>query len=92
MLKMHRDITSTHIISAILNIEQDVEIDWPLEIDDNYYRHHHVTMRPGDMLLYEGARVRHGRPTPLEGELFCNIFVHFMPSSGNPAMGDEITV
>ncbi len=91
-LKMHRDTTDTHIISAILNIEQDVDTDWPLEIEDNFYRRHRVMLHPGDMLLYESARVLHGRPSPLEGKIFCNVFVHFMPLVGDSAKGDEIRV
>ena len=78
-LDMHRDRPKTHIISAILNVEQNVEEGWPLEIEDHGYRRHQVYMSPGDMLLYEGARLNHGRPTPLLGESFCNIFVHFRP-------------
>ena len=78
-LDVHRDKPKTHIISAILNIEQDVVEDWPLEIEDHGYRRHQIVMAPGDMLLYEGGRLPHGRPTPLVGESFCNIFVHFRP-------------
>ena len=42
VLKPHRDRVDTHIISAILNIDQHVREDWPLVIDDHYYRTHHV--------------------------------------------------
>jgi len=91
-LKMHRDTSDTHIISAILNIEQDVDTNWPLEIEDNYYRTHKVNMQPGDMLLYEGARALHGRPRPLDGRVYCNVFVHFMPASGASETDDDIRV
>ena len=33
------------------------------------------------MLLYESARVPHGRPYPLNGDYFDNIFAHFYPES-----------
>ena len=79
VLKPHRDRVDTHIISAILNIDQHVREDWPLVIDDHYYRTHHVTMVPGEMILYEGGRLRHGRPLPLKGESYANIFVHYKP-------------
>lgn len=79
-LKMHTDVTHTHIISVILNVAQTVDRDWPLEVDDHMCRRHSVILQPGEMLLYEGARLSHGRPTPLEGESFANIFVHFCPT------------
>ncbi len=75
-LKPHRDRVRTHIISAILNIDQSVDEDWPLEIDDHYYRTHRLNLAPGDMLFYEGGRLRHGRPDPLQGDAYANVFVH----------------
>jgi prolyl 4-hydroxylase len=40
---------------------------------------HNVTMAPGDLVLYESHSVIHGRPFPLKGKFFANIFVHFEP-------------
>lgn len=79
VLKMHRDRIETHIISAILNVDQQVNEDWPLMIEDNYYRKHRVMLKPGEMVFYEGARLIHGRPLPLNGKSFANIFCHFQP-------------
>ena len=31
------------------------------------------------MLMYESAKVFHGRQVPLDGYYFDNIFVHFQP-------------
>ncbi len=76
-LKCHRDRHETHVASAILNIDQEVSQDWPLQIEDHHYRRHEVILAPGDMVLYEGARLLHGRETPLDGERFANVFVHF---------------
>lgn len=81
VLKMHRDRIATHIISAILNIDQNVKKDWPLVIEDNVYREHQVILKPGDLVFYEGARLKHGRPQPLIGRSFSNIFCHFVPLS-----------
>ena len=77
----HRDRKETHIISAIINIDQQVEKDWPLEIEDHFYRRHEVFLEPGEVLFYESARLLHGRSTPLKGESYSNIFCHYMPSS-----------
>lgn len=39
-----------------------------------------VTMKPGDMVLYESGSLIHGRPFPLIGRSFANIFIHFEPT------------
>ena len=36
-----------------------------------------IFLNPGEMLLYESAKVPHGRQYPLQGEYFDNIFIHF---------------
>jgi prolyl 4-hydroxylase len=79
ILKTHRDRLETHIISAILNVDQEVTEGWPLLIEDNYYRQHEVLLKPGEMIFYEGARLTHGRPKALNGTSFSNIFCHFRP-------------
>ena len=84
VLKCHQDRSETHIISAIINIDQKVDVDWPLSIEDNYYRHHEVILKPGEIIFYEGGRLSHGRPTPLKGDFFANIFCHFKPKSYAP--------
>jgi prolyl 4-hydroxylase len=78
-LKMHTDTDSTHIISVILNVAQQVDSEWGLEIDDHMERRHSVNLVPGELIFYEGARLNHGRPTPLNGESYANIFLHFRP-------------
>lgn len=77
VLQSHRDREGMHVASAILNIAQDVRADWPLEIEDHHYRRHRIALAPGDMLLYEGARLLHGRPDSLDGERFADVFAHF---------------
>ena len=79
VLISHRDRLKTHIISAIINVDQVVDEDWPLIIEDNYCRKHHVFLNPGEVIFYESARLLHGRPLPLKGNKFANIFCHFMP-------------
>jgi prolyl 4-hydroxylase len=38
-----------------------------------------VSMAPGDMVMYESHTCVHGRPAPLQGRFFANVFVHFEP-------------
>jgi len=79
-LKMHTDTSDTHHISAILNIAQKIDTDWPLEIEDHMFRRHSICLSEGDMLLYEGARLSHGRPAVFDGDMYANIFIHFYPA------------
>ena len=41
---------------------------------------YNVTMKPGDMVLYESHSLIHGRPFPLKGRYYANIFIHFQPT------------
>jgi len=77
---MHTDTSDTHHISAILNIAQKIDTDWPLEIEDHMFRRHSICLSEGDMLLYEGARLSHGRPAVFDGDMYANIFIHFYPA------------
>jgi prolyl 4-hydroxylase len=80
-LKMHVDRIDSHQISAIINVAQQVDADWALHICDHKGRVHRVMMAPGDMLFYESARLQHGRPDPLQGGYFANIFAHTVPAA-----------
>ena len=75
----HRDRENTHIISAIINVAKDLDQDWPLVIEDHFYRKHEVFLEPGEIIYYESARLLHGRPYPMQGRSFANIFCHFTP-------------
>lgn len=68
------------VSSCIVNVDQDVDEPWPLEIYDRHDRAINVTMEPGDMVLYESGSLIHGRPFPLKGRSFSNIFIHFEPT------------
>ena len=78
-LLSHVDHLGTHVISAIINVDQEVEEDWPLYIQDNMGGDHEVILRPGEMIWYESARLIHGRQRPLRGHHYDNVFVHFKP-------------
>jgi len=80
VLQPHRDRLQTHIISAIINVDQQADTPWALAIDDNYYRTHRVYLEPGEVIFYEGGRLAHGRPEPFEGEYYANIFCHYRPA------------
>lgn len=79
-LLLHTDAIPTHIISAILQIDQKVDEKWPLNLVDHKGQKKSVSLKPGQMLLYESATVPHGRQFPLNGDFYDNIFVHFAPA------------
>merc|ERR1712151_199412 len=80
-------ILATHVdrlplvSSAIINVDQDVDEPWPLEVIGHDGKAYNVTMEPGDMVLYESHSVLHGRPFPLKGRFFANVFIHFAPEN-----------
>jgi prolyl 4-hydroxylase len=79
VLKPHRDRIETHIFGTIINVDQVVREDWLLMIEDHLYHEHQIILKPGEMIFYESARLKHGRPIPFEGDVFANIFCHFKP-------------
>ena len=68
------------VISAIVNVAQDLAFDWPIEMIGHDGMAYNVTLQPGEMLLYEGHSVIHGRPFSLRGLYQANIFLHFEPT------------
>jgi prolyl 4-hydroxylase len=75
----HRDTASTHIVSSTICVDHRLSGRWPLYIEDLEGQPHEVAIEPGEMVFFEGARLVHGRPYPLEGEYYANIFAHYTP-------------
>lgn len=67
------------VSSAIINVAQDLEADWPLEVIGHDGVARNLTIGVDDMILYESHSVIHGRPFPLKGKFCANIFIHFEP-------------
>jgi prolyl 4-hydroxylase len=81
MLINHVDRHQSHIASAVIQIHQETDEDggWPLEVISDDGDCYEVFLQPGQMVLYEGGRFRHGRPMRFRGETFSNVFSHFAP-------------
>jgi hypothetical protein len=43
-----------------------------------------LALQPGDIVFYESASALHGRPEPLKGESYYNIFIHYKPEDWTP--------
>ena len=67
------------VSSAIINVDQDVDEPWPLEVIGHDGIARNITMEPGDLVLYESHSILHGRPFPLKGRFMANVFIHFEP-------------
>mmetsp|Transcript_30411 Transcript_30411/g.67256 ORF Transcript_30411/g.67256 Transcript_30411/m.67256 type:complete len:563 (-) Transcript_30411:223-1911(-) len=78
MLSTHVDRLPL-VSSCIIQVAQDVDEPWPIEVYSHAGKAYNVTMQPGDMVLYESHTVMHGRPFPLVGRSYANLFVHFQP-------------
>jgi len=84
ILHLHRDRIDTHIISCIIYVDQNSEINWPLDFYDHDNKHHQVIFDYGDMLLYESLCV-HGRETPFQGQYYRNMYFHWKPVDWDPS-------
>jgi hypothetical protein len=76
----HVDVLETHVVSAIIQVDQDVDEDWPVEIVDHDGNRVRQVLQPRDVVLYESASTEHGRPTNFRGRYFANVFAHFKPT------------
>jgi prolyl 4-hydroxylase len=85
-LTPHVDRIATHHISSIIIVDKDLACgcthkpesdDWPLDIqghDGDWYK---IYAQPGDIILYESAKCKHGRVEPFGGTYFRNFYVHY---------------
>lgn len=70
----HCDKKNTHVISAIIHLDDDASDT--LYIEDHHFRTHNVTMEYGDIVLYESTTCL---LEPFEGLAHCNMHIHFKP-------------
>lgn len=79
----HVDRARTHVVSSTICVDHRLNGPWPLYIEDLEGCPHQISIEPGEMVFFEGARLKHGRPYPLDGEYYANIFVHYTPLDWN---------
>ena len=61
------------VTSAVINVAQDVDEEWVMELWGHDGKAYNISMEVGDMLMYESHSVIHGRPWPLKGRYFANL-------------------
>ena len=73
------------VSSAIINVDQDLDEPWPLEVVGHDGKAHNVTMLLGDLVLYESHSVLHG------GWIFVLVFSpYFRPRIFSIALSHAI--
>lgn len=75
----HVDRTESHVVSSTICIDRRLNAPWPLYIEDHDGNPHEVSIEPGEMVFYESAKLKHGRPYPMDGDFYASIFVHYRP-------------
>lgn len=75
-LGMHVDHPGSHALGVTVCLERRLEVPWPLVFEGPYRQVLHDLL-PGQALVYWGADVRHGRPSPLRGERYAGVFFHY---------------
>ncbi len=78
-LLRHVDTPETHIVSSTMTLAASLEAPWPLVLEPEGEPPVELELAPGQMLLYEGARIPHHRPRPLAGEHYINLYLHYRP-------------
>ena len=76
-----------HIVSATICVDHELDSPWPLHIENVDGEVSQVDLEPGEFVLYEGTRLAHGRPYPLDGDFYAGIFVHYRPAGRAAAAG-----
>mmetsp|Transcript_22113 Transcript_22113/g.46546 ORF Transcript_22113/g.46546 Transcript_22113/m.46546 type:complete len:483 (-) Transcript_22113:78-1526(-) len=80
------------VASAMLNVAQDVDEDWPIEMYDHDGVAHNITLSPGEMVLWESHSILHGRPFAMKGKMYAMLFIHFEPTGHSLRHGAESSV
>jgi prolyl 4-hydroxylase len=74
----HFDEMNSHHICSILIVDKNLNDapDWPLTIFDGE-EEHKVYAEVGDIIIFESARLEHGRIETFQGDFFRNMFFYY---------------
>jgi prolyl 4-hydroxylase len=74
-----------HFVSATICVDHALDSPWPLHIESIDGEVSQINLESGEFVLYEGTRLAHGRPYPLDGDFYAGIFVHYRPAGWTAA-------
>ena len=88
-LSAHLDWPHKWVVSATICVARNgSQPPWPVELQGRgIHGTAHVSLEAGEALLYEGSRLWHGRPRPLQGGDYHGLFVGFVPLEYPAAAG-----
>lgn len=78
-----------HFVSSTICVDHALDSPWPLSVTGLDGQVSQIDLAPGELVFYEGVRLAHGRPYPLDGDFYAGIFVHYHPAAGLPAGGEK---
>lgn len=87
-LHNHVDLIQSHVISSTICVDHRLNKPWPFYIEDIDGHGHEIVLHSGEMIFYESARLKHGRPYPLDGEYYAALFVHYTPTTWSLSAAD----
>lgn len=78
VLVNHVDWKKTHVISSTITLAYYLDEPWPIVLQrpDKIIE---VNLAPGQMMMYEGSIIPHSRPSPMRGEYYANMYLHYKP-------------
>jgi hypothetical protein len=80
---MTLDDVQTEVISIIFHVDSSYDAEpWPIYIEDFNGLTHEISLAPGDLLMYEGAKCLYGRPKKFSGSWHATIVAHYLPAGG----------
>ena len=60
-----------------MKIGQKVDEKWPLTLVDHQNKRKKIFLKPGQMIMFEGSKVLHGRQFPLNGSYYDELVLFF---------------
>lgn len=80
-----------HFVSSTICVDHALDSRWPLHIESDEGGASLIDLEPGELIFYEGTRLAHGRPYPLDGDFYAGIFVHYYPADATRTITDTNT-
>ena len=83
VLDAHVDVLNTHVLSAVYVVESfNLTQPWYMEMVPDFAGDSaKLDLHGGQVMLYESAKLPHGRPSVLTGPdaYYASVFVHYKP-------------
>ena len=76
ILKRHVD---KYRLTAIVHLASEGVLPWPLLLEFGD-QNKEVVMAPGEIVVFEGSRIPHSRPSPLQDSYYASYFIDFRPA------------